>query len=91
MRGAPAPVAYGIARDLVLGLEVVLADGRIMNILFESSRRTTPATTCAIFSSAPKGRSGSSPPAVVKLFPAPARRGNRVHCSALSRRRREAP
>ncbi len=29
--GGIAALAYGVARDLVLGLEVVLADGRIMH------------------------------------------------------------
>ena len=57
--GGTGAVAYGIARDLVLGLEVVLADGRVMNFS-RSSRRTIPATICATFSSAPKARSGSS-------------------------------
>jgi D-lactate dehydrogenase (cytochrome) len=31
--GGTAALAYGIARDLMLGLEVVLADGRILQLL----------------------------------------------------------
>ena len=42
--GGTAVLAYGNARDLVLGLEVVLADGRLWSGL-STLRKTTPATT----------------------------------------------
>ena len=58
--GGTAALAYGIARSHALGLEVVLADGRVLNNL-NKLRRTTPATTSRTCSSAPKARSASSP------------------------------
>ena len=42
--GGTAVLRYGNARELVLGLEVVLADGRIWNSL-TGCARTMPATT----------------------------------------------
>ena len=42
--GGTAALAHGIARSHALGIEVVLADGRVLTIS-TSSRRTTPATT----------------------------------------------
>ena len=60
--GGVGVLAYGNTRQLVLGLEVVLADGRIWNGLKraeEGQHRLRPARTC---SSARKARSASSPP-----------------------------
>ena len=57
---ASACCAYGNARQLVLGLEVVLADGRVWDGLSgaeEGQHRLRPEATC---SSAPKARSASS-------------------------------
>ncbi len=34
--GGTAALAYGVAREMVLGLEVVLADGRMLNLLSTS-------------------------------------------------------
>ena len=43
--GGVTVIAYGNARELVTGVEAVLADGRIVNALDASCARTTPATT----------------------------------------------
>lgn len=59
--GGTGALAYGVARDMALGLEVVLPDGRTLNGL-SKLKRTIPATTCATCSSAPKAPSASSPP-----------------------------
>ena len=58
--GATAVLRYGPMRDLVLGLEVVLPDGRVFDGL-RALRRTTPATISSSCSSARKARSASSP------------------------------
>jgi len=42
--GGTAVLRYGMMRDLVLGLELVLADGRVLESL-KACARTTPATT----------------------------------------------
>ena len=42
---APRCCAYGNTRELVLGIEVVLADGRVLGRRCAACARTTPATT----------------------------------------------
>ena len=74
--GGTAALAYGIARELVMGLEVVLADGRVMHLL-PSSRRTTPATTCGTYFGA-EGTLGIITAAVLAV-PALARGGDAFH------------
>jgi hypothetical protein len=49
--GGTAVLRYGNTRDLVLGVEVVLADGRVLDAL-RGLRRTTPATISSNCSSA---------------------------------------
>ena len=87
--GGTGAVAYGIARDLVLGLEVVLADGRIMNLLSKLKKNNTGYDLRHIFVGA-EGTLGIITAAVVKTVPAPARSGNRIHRGALPGRRGEA-
>jgi D-lactate dehydrogenase (cytochrome) len=68
--GGTGAVAYGIARDLVLGLEVVLADGRMMNLLSKLKKNNTGYDLRHIFVGA-EGTLGIITAAVVKLFPRP--------------------
>jgi D-lactate dehydrogenase (cytochrome) len=68
--GGTGAVAYGIARDLVLGLEVVLADGRILNLLSKLKKNNTGYDLRHIFIGA-EGTLGIITAAVVKLFPRP--------------------
>jgi D-lactate dehydrogenase (cytochrome) len=68
--GGTGAVAYGIARDLVLGLEVVLADGRVVNLLSKLKKNNTGYDLRHIFVGA-EGTLGIITAAVVKLFPRP--------------------
>src|SRR5262245_43154836 len=68
--GGTGAVAYGIARDLVLGLEVVLADGRMMNLLSKLKKNNTGYDLRHIFVGA-EGTLGIITAAVVNLFPRP--------------------
>ena len=68
--GGTGAVAYGIARDLVVGIEVVLADGRIMNLLSKLKKNNTGYDLRHIFVGA-EGTLGVITAAVVKLFPRP--------------------
>ena len=87
--GGTGAVAYGIARDLVLGLEVVLADGRIMNLLSKLKKNNTGYDLRHIFVGA-EGTLGIITAAVVKLFPRPRAVEDRIHRRALAGRRGEA-
>lgn len=68
--GGTDALAYGIARDLVVGLEVVLADGRLMNLLSKLKKNNTGYDLRHIFIGA-EGTLGVITAAVVKLFPRP--------------------
>ena len=68
--GGTGALAYGIARDLVLGLEVVLADGRIMNLLSKLKKDNTGYDLRHLFVGA-EGTLGIITAAVLKLFPRP--------------------
>src|SRR4029078_11654279 len=39
--GGRAALAYGVAREMALGLEVVLADGRVLNVLSKLKKDNT--------------------------------------------------
>ncbi len=68
--GGTAVLAYGNARDLVLGLEVVLADGRIWNGLGKLRKDNTGYDLKHLFIGS-EGTLGIITAAVLKLFPKP--------------------
>ena len=68
--GGTAAIAYGTARDLVLGLEVVLADGRILSDLSKLKKNNTGYDLKNLFIGS-EGTLGIITAAVVKLYPKP--------------------
>lgn len=68
--GGTAVLAYGSARDLVLGLEVVLADGRVWNGLDALRKNNTGYDMKHLFIGA-EGTLGLITAAVLKLHPRP--------------------
>ncbi len=68
--GGTAVLAYGNARDLVLGLEVVLADGRVLHNLSKLKKDNTGYDLKHLFIGA-EGTLGIITAAVLKLFPRP--------------------
>jgi FAD/FMN-containing dehydrogenase len=68
--GGTAALAYGVARDLAVGIEVVLADGRIINNLSKLKKDNTGYDLRDLFIGA-EGTLGVITAAVLKLFPKP--------------------
>ena len=68
--GGTAALAYGVAREMVLGLEVVLADGRIVNLLSKLKKDNTGYDLRNLFVGA-EGTLGIITAATLKLFPKP--------------------
>jgi FAD/FMN-containing dehydrogenase len=68
--GGVAVIAYGNARDLVIGLEIVLADGRIINGLSKLRKDNTGYDLKNLFIGA-EGTLGIITAAALKLFPNP--------------------
>ncbi|HUI22695.1 MAG TPA: FAD-binding oxidoreductase [Methylocella sp.] len=68
--GGTNVIAYGNARDLVLGLEVVLADGRILSDLSKLRKNNTGYDLKNLFIGS-EGTLGVITAAVLKLFPQP--------------------
>ena len=68
--GGLAAVRYGVARDLVLGLEVVLADGRVLDGLTSLRKDNTGYDLRDLFIGA-EGTLGVITAASLKLFPPP--------------------
>jgi FAD/FMN-containing dehydrogenase len=67
--GGTGALAYGVARDLVLGIEVVLADGRVLHALNKLKKDNTGYDLKNLFIGA-EGTLGVITAAVLKLFPA---------------------
>jgi len=68
--GGTAVLAYGNARDLVTGLEVVLADGRVLSNLSKLKKDNTGYDLKHLFMGS-EGTLGVITAAVVKLYPRP--------------------
>src|ERR1700759_3142746 len=68
--GGTAALAYGVAREMALGLEVVLADGRILNALSKLKKDNTGYDLRNLFIGA-EGTLGIITAATLKLFPKP--------------------
>jgi FAD/FMN-containing dehydrogenase len=66
--GGTAVLRYGMARDLVLGLEVVLADGRVLDMLRSLRKDNTGYDLKSLFIGA-EGTLGVITAATLKLFP----------------------
>ncbi|HEY5624211.1 MAG TPA: FAD-binding oxidoreductase, partial [Gammaproteobacteria bacterium] len=95
--GGIAVIRYGTARDLVLGLEVVLPNGEILSDLKGLRKNNTGYDLKGLFVGA-EGTLGIITAAVLKLFPAP--RSSQLAwlavadvpsaCAVLARARRES-
>jgi FAD/FMN-containing dehydrogenase len=68
--GGTTALAYGVAREMALGLEVVLADGRILHGLSKLKKDNTGYDLRNIFIGA-EGTLGIITAATLKLFPKP--------------------
>ncbi|MDA9527433.1 FAD-binding oxidoreductase [Bradyrhizobium sp. CCBAU 25338] len=68
--GGTAALAYGVAREMALGLEVVLADGRVLNLLSKLKKDNTGYNLHNLFIGA-EGTLGIITAATLKLFPKP--------------------
>src|SRR5271170_943109 len=69
--GGTAVLRYGMMRDLVLGLEVVLADGRVLSALKSLRKDNTGYDVKSLFVGA-EGTLGIITAASLKLYPLPA-------------------
>jgi FAD/FMN-containing dehydrogenase len=68
--GGTGALAYGVAREMALGLEVVLADGRVLNTLSKLKKDNTGYDLRNLFIGA-EGTLGIITAATLKLFPKP--------------------
>jgi len=75
--GGTAVLRYGMMRDLVLGLEVVLADGRVLDMLRALRKDNRGYDLKQLFVGA-EGTLGIITAATLKLFPLPASRATAI-------------
>ncbi|MDH2385311.1 FAD-binding oxidoreductase [Bradyrhizobium sp. CER78] len=68
--GGTGALAYGVAREMAIGLEVVLADGRVLNALSKLKKDNTGYDLRNLFIGA-EGTLGIITAATLKLFPRP--------------------
>jgi D-lactate dehydrogenase (cytochrome) len=68
--GGTTALAYGVAREMALGVEIVLADGRVMNLLSKLKKDNTGYDLRNLFIGA-EGTLGIITAATLKLFPKP--------------------
>src|ERR1700712_2983342 len=68
--GGTTAIAYGVAREMALGVEVVLADGRILNLLSKLKKDNTGYDLRNLFIGA-EGTLGIITAAPLRLFPKP--------------------
>src|SRR6201985_2125402 len=68
--GGTTALGYGVAREMALGVEVVLADGRVMNLLSKLKKDNTGYDLRNLFIGA-EGTLGIITAATLKLFPKP--------------------
>ena len=83
--GGVAVLAYGNARELTTGVEVVLADGRIVNALSKLRKDNTGYDLKDLFVGA-EGTLGIITAAALKLFAAAARARDRLRRACRARR-----
>src|SRR6202008_3074670 len=68
--GGTTALAYGVAREMAIGLEVVLADGRVLNLLSKLKKDNTGYDLRNLFIGA-EGTLGIITAATLKMFPKP--------------------
>jgi D-lactate dehydrogenase (cytochrome) len=68
--GGTTALAYGVAREMALGVEVVLADGRVLNLLSKLKKDNTGYDLRNLFIGA-EGTLGIITAATLRLFPKP--------------------
>src|ERR1051326_3568268 len=68
--GGTAALAYGVAREMALGVEAVLADGRVLNLLSKLKKDNTGYDLRNLFIGA-EGTLGVITAATLKMFPKP--------------------
>jgi FAD/FMN-containing dehydrogenase len=68
--GGTGALAYGVAREMAIGLEVVLADGRVLDVLSKLKKDNTGYDLRNLFIGA-EGTLGIITAATLKLFPKP--------------------